>query len=441
MNSVASRFITTVCFLYLCLASARYTSYAQSVYAQQDVVVMLGAIVENEARIWVQTKESARVSIAYKPTGALIGAATDDHFTSPEHGNTFTFTLPHLIPDTEYEYRVNVEGVVHHSGVFLTPPALEVLDSVPDVSIVLGSCAYLFDRHLGEEDSEPQAQIFNSMAQTNPDIVLWMGDNVYLRSPDLSSYSGFVNRYTHTRNHDSVQQLLQCAPNIAIWDDHDFGANNAVGSAPYADIALQAFQTFWANPESSFGREHGSIATTYRYMDVELFLLDNRTFRQLPAAYGDSAQVFGREQIDWLKENILASFASVKIVVAGGQLLNAYNKFENHSRYPEEHKYLLQTLEQLSKQGVIIVSGDRHFSEITKHMFANGSHLYDCTVSPLTSGAWAEPTDVNPDRVEGSQVTQRNFAVLTITGNYKQRTIRIEYFDVKGKSVFSRILD
>ncbi len=436
MQQNSSFFLFVVACIVLLSTIGTATS-THTPYTRQGVVVMLGHIVENEARIWVQTKTPARTSISYKPVAGQLGAVTDDHFTTSEHGNAYTFTLPFLTSNTEYEYNVNVEGVIRAQGTFVTPPTLETLDTMPNISFVMGSCAYLLDARLGEEGGEHHTQIFNSMAAEEPSVVLWMGDNVYLRSPDLTSYSGFINRYTHMRNHDSIQELLQCAPNIAVWDDHDFGANNSVGSAPYGDMSLQAFQNFWANPESNFGRQHGCITASYRYMDVEVFLLDNRMFRQLPSAYGDSAAVFGKAQIDWLKENILASFASVKIIVSGGQILNTFAEFENHSRYKQEHEFLMSTLRELADNDVLIVSGDRHFSEVTRLIGHQGDTLVDCTVSPLTSSAWATPTDVNPDRVEGSLVTERNYAVLSISGPYQHRSVEIHYKNVTGESVYS----
>ena len=85
------------------------------------------------------------------------------------------------------------------------------------------------------------------MAADDPDMMLWLGDNIYLREVDFQSYEGFLHRYTHARETPEMKNLLKACPNYAIWDDHDFGPNDSDGSWVHADWSREAFQTFWSN--------------------------------------------------------------------------------------------------------------------------------------------------------------------------------------------------
>ena len=53
----------------------------------------------------------------------------------------------------------------------------------------------------------------------NPDFMLWLGDNTYLRESDWNSRTGFIKRYPHTRALSELQPLLASTHHYATWDD------------------------------------------------------------------------------------------------------------------------------------------------------------------------------------------------------------------------------
>ena len=87
--------------------------------------------------------------------------------------------------------------------------------------------------------------------------------------------------------------------------------------------------------------------------------------------------------------------------------------------------------------GVIFLSGDRHHSEIIKLERANLYSLYDITCSPLTSGVGkVRGAEVNnPDRVPGTLVEDQNFGNFTVTGNKKERVLKVDFINTKGEKV------
>lgn len=56
---------------------------------------------------------------------------------------------------------------------------------------------------------------------------------------------------------------------------------------------------------------------------------------------------------------------------------------ESWGRFPKERKRLFQLIQDTKKNGVIFISGDVHFGEITRYDCAVGYPLYDVTSSGL----------------------------------------------------------
>ena len=284
-------------------------------------------------------------------------------------------------------------------------------------------------------------EIFEHMADESPDMMLWLGDNIYLREVDFQSYGGFLHRYTHTRSTPEMAKLLKTCPNYAIWDDHDFGPNDSDGSWIHADWSKQAFETFWCNPSYGLPEAPRCISTAFRFVDMEFFLLDNRTYRVNHYNKTNEPQVLGEEQIDWLIQALRNSRAPFKFVVVGGQVLSDAKVYENVAQFPSERQQILDRIEAEDIRGVVFLSGDRHTTELSEITLSNGRKVYDLTVSPLTSGTGHAKDEPNSLRVEGTYVEHRNYAVLSFDGPRKNRTCTIEVKGTDGTLLWNRKLD
>jgi alkaline phosphatase D len=145
--------------------------------------------------------------------------------------------------------------------------------------------------------------------------------------------------------------------------------------------------------------------------------------------------------MEWLIDALSSSKAPFKIVVIGGQVLNTSAKFENYETYPKEKQKLLSEIEANKIKGVLFLTGDRHFSELSKLNRENTYPFYDWTVSPLTSGIGdSYKNDVNKNRVEGSLFAQNNFGILSFSGNKANRQLKLTLFDVKGIEVWNKVI-
>ena len=97
-------------------------------------------------------------------------------------------------------------------------------------------------------------------------------------------------------------------------------------------------------------------------------------------------KMWGKEQMGWLKNSLLYSKASFKIIATGSQVLNPVSPFDKLANCPVEYNELMDFLYANKINGVLFLSGDRHHTEVIKVNREGTYPLYDITVSPLTAG-------------------------------------------------------
>ena len=269
--------------------------------------------------------------------------------------------------------------------------------------------------------------------------MLWLGDNVYFREPDLSSKSGMQYRYTHSRNIPELKTLLANVPQYAIWDDHDYGPNDSDRSFINKELSKETFDLFWANPPQNHPQLNG-ITTQFNQSDCDFFLLDNR-YNKAPNNRLDADRtILGTPQLEWLKEALLSSNATFKFVAMGGQFLNTAPVFENYSAngYNAERQELIDFIWKHQIKNVVFLTGDRHHSELSQLSEPGKPTIYDLTVSPLTSSVHESANEANTLRVAGSHIAQRNFGLIKVTGPLQSRALEISIYSSEAKLLWQQ---
>lgn len=415
--------------------------FTAAVAAQIQSGPMLGYCEMTEAMIWIQLEKPGQVKLTYWPTNTPKNAQGVRATVNVEDANVAHLKLMDLEPGTSYSYSITVDEKwieLSYPLKFETQALWQHRANPPDFTMLTGSCHYANERDM-DRPGEPygkSSEIFDAMADKEPDLMLWLGDNIYLREPDWSTRNGFLHRYTHTRSEERLQRFLATCPHYAIWDDHDFGPNDANGSFIHKDWALEAFKLFWANPSYGLTDVPGSMGQ-FRFNDIDFFLLDNRTYRVDYQMQTVEHQILGQAQIDWLIQALKFSDASFKIVAIGGQVLNSASIYENYANYPAERDSLLARLEREKIKNVIFLTGDRHHTELSK-MERDSLVFYDLTISPLTSRAYSYDQEDNAYRVPETGVSTQNFGALSFSGPAKRRKLMITVFDDEGKELWTR---
>jgi alkaline phosphatase D len=410
---------------------------------------MVGHGTHRTTALWLQTDGPARVRIRYwnaaKPDSVLW---TLVRRTEEKQDFAYTFHLTYLEPGQTYRYEVRVNGEVAERPYplrFETQELWQWRRDPPAFTVAFGSCVYINDPTYDRPGDGYGGgyRIFESIAAMNPDVMLWTGDNVYYREVDWDAPSMMGYRYAHTRATPEMQELLATGHHYATWDDHDYGPNNSNRSYYLKDTALDVFKRYWANPTYGLPSEPG-VFTQFTWNDVDFFLLDDRYHRSPNGAPRDEEKtMWGDEQLQWLIDALTTSDAPFKMVVNGGQVLNPFDRYETLARFPQDYERLMNALAERDIEGVVFLSGDRHHTELLKKEREGRYPLYDFTNSPLTAGA-ADPTQgqeaVNPLRVDGTLVTERNFGTLTFEGERTDRRLTMRTYDTGGALLWERTI-
>jgi len=386
-----------------------------------------------ELEYWIETKPKEKI--------LLVSENIDK-----SRDNTYHFILKDLIPGTSYNYSYGptITTVSKEVYSFKTQTLWQHRTEPPAFRVATGSCAYINEKEY-DRPGEPYGSdyfIFDTIVSKKPDMMLWLGDNIYLREVDYMSESGIVHRYNHTRGTPELKKLLSYCPNYAIWDDHDFGPNDSNGSYSHKDLTLDAFRQYWGNPPFGIKGAEKAITTSFQFMDIDFFLLDNRSNRTSPDIVGvEKPTILGEAQINWLVQALKFSQSPYKIVAMGGQFLNTEAKFENYAVYNEERTRIIKLIENNNISGVVFLTGDRHCTELSELKLSNGKIIYDLTVSPLTSHSYDNTKEANTLRVEGTLVPKANFATLDFSGTKKERKLTVIVYDNKGAKLWSKELE
>ena len=396
--------------------------------------------------LWMQTDAPARIEVEFNPEndpGAKRRVAAE---TRAADDFVAHLRLANLAPGTAYAYRVFRDGAPAPlaPGRFKTQPLWQFRGDPPEFNVAIGSCAHLQDAYERPASTwGADYRAYDAIAAKTPDLMLWLGDNIYLREPEWTSLEGMSARYRASRFQPALENLLRATSHVAIWDDHDFGPNDSDGSFVGKANALAAFKRYWPNP--TFGLpETPGVFTQVSYGDADFFLLDNRYYRY-PNRYPPTPDkaMFGAAQLDWLKRALVASNATFKIVAAGGQFWNARNNYEALHKFPAEHAALLEWITAQRIRGVVFLSGDRHFGSLLRIPRPGTYPLFEFTSSPLTAGVFTNPPEserANPDLVAGTLVLERNFGMLRFAGPGGARTLTLEAYDWNGALRWRHIL-
>ena len=277
------------------------------------------------------------------------------------------------------------------------------------------------------------------MAKTGAAFNIWLGDNWYTREVDYATVWGLNYRASRDRSLKVLQPFMASMPQYGIWDDHDYGPNDAGKEYIFKKESRAVFMNYTLNP--SFGDGEEGIYTMFSYSDADFFLTDDRYFRSQPeikdsinSSTNPGKTFFGAKQMEWLKNQLLYSKATFKFIVVGSQVLNPLNKYECMVQYPAERAELLNFINEYKINGVVFISGDRHHSEVIKLNTGGGYPMYDITVSPLTAGiSTARGIEKNNEyRVANTLVEVQNFGEFSIAGPKGNRVLKLLLKDKTG---------
>jgi alkaline phosphatase D len=303
--------------------------------------------------------------------------------------------------------------------------------------IAFGSCL---------KETRPQP-IWEGVNAANPDIFVLLGDNIYGDTRDMNKLKGKWDTFAAVPGFSKLRKNCRL---LAIWDDHDYGENDAGIEYPKKVESQQIFLDFLGEPKDSSRRKtpgvYDSVTIGPKGKRVQFILLDTRYFRTAlkrapkrekgKGPYGpdesDKAEILGEAQWKWL-EKTLREPAEVRIIASSIQVVSTTHGWETWGNFPKERQRFLDLLKETKANGVILLSGDRHSAEISKLDGALPYPLFDVTSSAMNQRQ-KPGEEENPHRV-GDLYFRETFGTLKINWSKPEPRVTMEIRDLAGKVV------
>ena len=291
----------------------------------------------------------------------------------------------------------------------------------PLTTIAFGSCA----------DEDRDQPIWSVIAGHEPDLFLFIGDNVYADVPGVPQTADEIA--------DDYQLLDRKAPwrafreqtkILATWDDHDYGKNDAGSEWALKRESQQIFLDYFGVAKDSPRRQREGVYHAERFgppgKRVQVILLDTRYHRDPiakatpeqrrpgggPYTSIDEGQMLGDEQWAWL-ERQLRQPAELRLIASSIQVVAQDHGWEAWINLPHERERLYSLIASTSADGVLFVSGDRHLIELScDRSDAAPYPLWDFTSSGLNQRP--SPVDEPNRHRVGPVLRTTNFGLIHV---------------------------
>jgi len=249
--------------------------------------------------------------------------------------------------------------------------------------------------------------------------------------------------YNNQKTNLYYSSFVESLPNsvLGVWDDHDYGKNDAGKEWTFKDEAKALYMNFldidsthaMANSKGAYYSKAFEVGD----QEVKIYLLDSRYFREglieaddpdkryQPHTTSDST-LLGSEQWVWLEKEMKSSEADFNIFVSSIQFLSNEHGFETWGNFPHEVRKMEELLKENEIKNVLFLSGDRHISEFSQKDIKGLDYpLTDFTSSGLTHSYTSYDNEPNPYRV-GEVTAQTSYGIIELNFTEEIASLKIK---------------
>lgn len=303
----------------------------------------------------------------------------------------------------------------------------------------------------GIDPSRGGYRIFESMRALDPDFFICSGDLIYadgvipaekplsdgttwrnITTPEKSKVAETLDEYRGNYRYNLLDENLRRfnseVAQINSWDDHEVTNNwypgEILDDARYTEkrvdvLAARARQAFHEYlPTSLRSDDEGRVYKVQRYGELlDVFVIDMRSYKDANTPGLETTSdggVFGRRQLDWLKDELRASRATWKVIAADlpislivpdGAAIEAIAQGDPGAPLGRELEIaeLLSFAKRHRVTGMVWVTGDVHYTaahhyDPSRAKFTDFDPFWEFVSGPLnaTVGVAPRPNRVDP---------------------------------------------
>ena len=279
-------------------------------------------------------------------------------------------------------------------------------------------------------DQDYPTPAWASLEKESINSFFFLGDNIYGDVP-----SGRLDNVilSYEKLNDQMPSWLKNTEKLVIWDDHDYGLNDAGANYIYKAESQQIYNDAWDidqnDPRRSREGIYFSELKDIAGKKILIVGLDTRYFRSNLIKIGNSYKphknsnttILGPIQWQWLEKE-LSREHDILILASSIQVLATEHRFEKWSNIPHERDKLLALLNKLSSK-VLIISGDRHRSGFYKL-----DNIYEFTSSSLNKGIFSSYE--SDSLLIGKTYIQNNYGIVQFHKNTLNLFIKDENMNI-----------
>lgn len=410
-----------------------------------------GDVTQDSAIIWSRVNKPSIMHVEFANNSLFLNSKLETKWVDNTTDFTGNIKLDNLSAATKYFYHVffsTIDNNITSSsfmGTFKTAPNTAM--SGRSISFIVGGDigGQTFCRELNKGYS-----IFEKMIEFSPDFYIQNGDMIYADDDCpkyrmdgsqniLGNFFGiadpkvewnnltkvhevYLNHWAYNRADPHLQNFLKNTSMYSQWDDHevldDFGANwsywnseteNRTGYQNVVHEGRKAFFNF-----SPIDRDITDLNRIYRSFHwgtyLDLLILDARSDRSrndLPDIVENNKTMLGAEQLTWLKDNLLSSNATWKVIssdipisIPTGVNSSKFGRdgwanginldFSSQTGFERELEEIMKFIDDNNIKNIIFVTTDVHFPIILKYNAdMNGDkdsvNIYEIVSGPLSA--------------------------------------------------------
>ena len=336
---------------------------------------MLGDVTATTAKFWLRATRPGKLIVKVNESASGKPVFQAEAMAAQENDLVVVLAVEGLKPFTHYVAEFTDENgpVGRRANRFRTSPAK---DQKARFSVGFGG---------GARYNPPKERIWKTIAGRLPHAFLFLGDNLYQDKP---THRNLQRVYYYRRQmRPEFVELSATTACYAIWDDHDFGANDVSGGLdPFKpDWKVPVWKVFkenWPNPYFGGGEKQPGCWFDFSIGDVDFFMTDGRYYRDFK-----KGTMLGPVQKKWLKEKLSTSTATFKVIASGTLWTETADKGGKDSWWgvPEEREEIFSLIDEEKIGGVILLSADRHRTDVYEIKRPKGYTLYEFETSKLTN--------------------------------------------------------
>jgi len=235
------------------------------------------------------THRQAALVLTEDGTGAIVRSADQ----APDSLGLVRLPVDGLTPGAGYRYRVEVDGRADTGrghGRFTTPA-----EGPMSFRVAVASCAR----------TASNGAVFDAIAATEPLLYLEIGD-LHYENLEATAPGPFVEAFGRALGQPAQAALARQVPMTYVWDDHDYGPNDAGADSPTRAAAQAAYRA--AVPYGNLPAADGAVNQAFTIGRVRFVLSDGRSGRT-------EQDILDAEQERWLVEELTTASRTHALVV------------------------------------------------------------------------------------------------------------------------------